>query len=256
MAFADTNYCPRLLLCRREEKGKVGSAMAGYSELLLGIDLGTSSVKTVMFDTQGQVRATAVREYPVSRPRPGWAEQDPQQWWQATVESLGEVLAQVPGPPIAVGIDAQSSALVALDEGGRPLRPALLWLDRRAQAQCDYIRQIVPEDEILRLSGNRLDPSYILPKVLWLREEEPDNYRRARYFLHANGFLIHRLTGEATTDLTEGGMSLLYDISQDDWSPALLDKFELPAERFPPMHPPSQVVGEVTAWASEWRSCP
>ena len=224
--------------------------MTPPGEALLGLDLGTSSLKAVLFDRAGRVLAAAARDYPLSHPAPGWVEQDPREWWEALVGAVREVLAAAAVTPAAVGICSQSSALVAVDEAGEPLGPAPTWLDRRAGAECDLVRATLGEDRLLQLSGNRLDPSYILPKALWLRMHEPERFARARHFLHANGFLIHRLTGVASTDLTEGGMSLLYDMATADWSPEILDRFDLPAEKLPPLTPPAQVVGEVTRAAA------
>lgn len=224
--------------------------MTPASEALLGLDLGTSSVKTVLFDLEGRVLATAQRDYPTARPRPGWAEQDPNRWWEDSAATIREVLAASGCRPRAVGLTSQSSAVVAVDGAGQVIRPAPLWLDRRATAECDAIREAMDEAELLRLSGNRLDPSYILPKLLWLRDHEPETLTGARWLLHANGFLVHRLTGVATTDLTEGGMSLLYDMATGDWSAELLSRFDLPAEKLPPMTPPAQVVGQVTPAAA------
>ena len=221
------------------------------SDALLGLDLGTSSVKTVMFDLEGRVLACAQLDYPTARPQPGWAEQDPGRWWEAAAATIREVVADAGRQPRAVGITSQSSAVVAVDESGRVLRPAPIWLDRRAGAECDLVRETLDEEEIIRLSGNRVDPSYILPKLLWLREHEPDTFAAARWFLHANGYLVYRLTGAATTDLTEGGMSLLYDMATSDWAPEILEKFGLPIEKLPPMMPPAQVVGRVTAAAAQ-----
>ncbi len=225
--------------------------MAASSQALLGLDLGTSSVKTVLFDLDGNVLAAAQGDYPTRRPHPGWAEQDPEAWWEAVVATVRQVVRVANMQPVAVGIASQSSAVVAVSPEGRVLRPALLWLDRRAQAQCEEISQTVPEADFVRLCGNRLDPSYVLPKLLWLRRHEPQVYDQARWFLHANGFLAYRLTGTASTDLTEGGMSLLYDMSASDWSPELLTRFDLPAERLPPMCEPTQVVGTVSAKAAK-----
>jgi xylulokinase len=220
------------------------------TDALLGLDLGTSSVKTVMFDLDGRVLACAQRDYPTARPHPGWAEQEPATWWEASAATIREVLSACALQPRAVGITSQSSAVVAVDERGRVLRPAPLWLDRRAGAECDLVRETLDEEEIIRLSGNRVDPSYILPKLLWLRRHEPDVFAAARWFLHANGYLVYRLTGVPTTDLTEGGMSLLYDMATSDWSPEILEKFGLPGEKLPPLTPPAQVVGTVTPEAA------
>ncbi len=224
--------------------------MVSTSDALLGLDLGTSSVKTVMFARDGRVLAAAQRDYPTARPHPRWAEQDAENWWEASAATMREVVSASAVQPRALGITSQSSAVVAVDQDGRVLRPAPLWLDRRATAECDLLRETMAEEEIIRLSGNRIDPSYLLPKLLWLRQHEPEVYTRARWFLHANGFLVWRLTGAVTTDLTEGGMSLLYDIASSDWCREILDRFDLPAAKLPPMTPSAQVVGQVTPAAA------
>jgi FGGY-family pentulose kinase len=171
-------------------------------DYLLGIDLGTQGVRCALFDLEGRLVATAARPVGTSHPRPMWAEQDPEAWWEATLAVMRETMAGAGVPPTAVralSYDCASCNVVALDPAGRPLRPALLWMDERAhEAAATLTRLGSPH---FRYCGGSLSPQWMLPKALWLKQHEPDTYARATWLVEATDLLTHRLTGEWTASL-------------------------------------------------------
>src|SRR5215218_7207936 len=139
---------------------------------LVGLDVGTTGVKALAVSTGGEVLARAERGYPLSTPRPGWAEQDPEDWWRATEAALADLALE----PAAIGFSGQMHGLVLLDGAGTVLRPALLWNDQRTAAECAEIEERVGLDRLIRLTGNRALTGFTAPKLVWLRNHEPDNY--------------------------------------------------------------------------------
>ena len=171
-------------------------------DFLVGIDLGTQGVRCALFDLEGRIVATATRSYETAHPRPMWAEQDPEGWWQATVAALRETIEQAGVPPAAVralSYDCASCTVVALDGAGRPLRPALLWMDERAHEAAAALTRLGSPH--FRYCGGSLSPQWMLPKALWLKQHEPDTYVRAAWLVEATDLLTHRLTGEWTASL-------------------------------------------------------
>ena len=148
-------------------------AAGRVSEMLVGLDIGTSAVKGIAIDHDGRVAAIAEASYPLSTPQPGWAEQDPQDWWVATQAVLDALRAKA-GPPSAIGLSGQMHGLVALDAEGRVLRPAILWNDQRTGAECAEIERLIGLERLISLTGNRALPGFTAPKLLWLRRHEPD----------------------------------------------------------------------------------
>jgi FGGY-family pentulose kinase len=169
---------------------------------LLGIDLGTQGIRCALFDLDGRLVATATRPYGTSHPRPMWAEQDPETWWQATVAAVRETVARAGVPPAAVralSYDCASCNVVALDDAGRPLRPALLWMDERAHEAAAVLTRLGSPH--FRYCGGSLSPQWMLPKALWLKQHEPDTYARAAWLVEATDLLTYRLTGRWTASL-------------------------------------------------------
>ncbi len=219
---------------------------------ILSVDLGTTSTKTVLFDDKLKVLASARHEYPTSYPRPGWAEQDAESWWDALVATVGEVLRGSgvnPGDIAGIGVDSMSSMALPLDGEGKPLRKGLLWLDRRAREESDWIQDTFGE-ELVSISSNHSDPSNFAPKILWMRKNEPEVYEKARTFLHCNGYLVYRLTGKYSMDISEAGMSQLCDIRTGQWSDRLIGLCGIDREKLPPVYASTDVVGGLTGEAA------
>jgi xylulokinase len=201
---------------------------------LIGLDVGTSGVKAVAISAEGELLASAEESYPLSTPRPGWAEQDPDDWWRAAQAAL----ARLPEGP--VGLSGQMHGLVVLDGGGRPLRPAILWNDQRTGAECAEIERRLG---LHRLTGNRALPGFTAPKLLWLRTHEPDVYARVRRVLLPKDYVRLRLTGEHAIDAADASGTLLFDVAERRWSDEVCAALEVPLEWLPPVHESTAIAG-------------
>jgi xylulokinase len=219
---------------------------------LLSVDIGTESARVAVLDPDGRVLASSSREYDLSCPRPGWAEQDPEMWWEATVENIQDVLAAVSGVEIvSIGIGGQMHAPVPVDgAGGLVSRAALLWCDKRSAPQCEAALAEVDEAEILRLTGNAAVPSWTGFKLKWLQDNQPEVYRRASLFLTCKDYLNLRLTGERFTDYSEASGSFLFDARRRAWSPELCELLGVEIGKLPPIAESARVIGRVTAEAA------
>ena len=193
---------------------------------LVGIDVGTSGVKGLAIDADGGVLAGAERGYPLSTPRPGWAEQDPEDWWHATSAVLGE-LGDAVGAPAGIGLSGQMHGLVALDARGRVLRPAILWNDQRTGAESEEIERTIGLERLIALTGNRALPGYTAPKLLWLRRHEPEVYRQIDRVALPKDYVRLRLCGEHATDVSDASGTLLLDVARRRWSEEVLTELEL-----------------------------
>jgi xylulokinase len=203
---------------------------------LLGIDVGTSSAKAVLMDEGGAVVAIAAPEYDFATPRPLWAESDPEDWWQATIKAIREIFDKSevdPGDIAGVGLTGQMHGLVLLDGAGEVLRPCIMWNDQRTAAQCAAITDRVGAAEVLRMTGNPILPGFTAPKIVWVRENEPEVYSRTAHVLLPKDTIRYRLSGEFFTDVSDAsGMSLL-DVQRRRWSPEMLDACEIPEAWMP-----------------------
>jgi xylulokinase len=204
---------------------------------LLGLDVGTSAVKGVAIDEEGRILATASAEYPLARPRPGWSEQDPEDWWRATEEVLG----LLPDGPI--GLSGQMHGLVVLDHERRVLRPAILWNDQRTAAECAEIEARVGLPQLLELTGNRALTGFTAPKLLWLRRHEPELYGRIRHVLLPKDYVRFRLTGELAVDVADASGTLLFDVGRRAWSEEVCAALEIPLEWLPPVYESTEIAG-------------
>ena len=204
---------------------------------LVGLDVGTSGVKAVAVSESGEVLARSARGYPLSTPRPGWAEQDPEDWWTAAQAAL----ADLGGEPAAIGLSGQMHGLVALDEHDRVLRPAILWNDQRTAAECAEIEARVGLDRLIELTGNRALTGFTAPKLLWLRKHEPDVFARIRRVLLPKDYVRLRMTGEHAIDAADASGTLLFDVRRRAWSEDVLDALDLPASWLPPVHESTEI---------------
>lgn len=220
--------------------------------LSLGIDVSTTAVKAVVIDENGSVVASASTPLSLQTPRPLWAEQSPEDWWQATCASVRQAMARLDNDRLqAIGVTGQMHGLVLLDEDLEVLRPAILWNDQRAAAQCDAIRQRLGQSQLVRLTGNDAFPGFSAPKLLWVREHEPKIYARVRHVLLPKDYVRLRLTSEPATDRAGAGGTLLLGLESRDWSPAVLEALEIPPEWLPPTHEGTQITGFVSADGAE-----
>ncbi len=222
---------------------------------LLGIDIGTSGTKAVLIKPDGAVTATATFEYPLSHPHPLWAEQDPEAWWEATVKSIRAVLEKAgisadSDSIAAVGLTGQMHGLVMLDRSGKVLRPAILWNDQRTAAQCAAITERVGEKRLLELTGNPVLPGFTAPKILWVRENEPEIYQRCDKILLPKDYIRYRLSGEFLGDVSDASGTSLFDVARRQWSGDMLDALELPRARLPEITESTAASAAVSADAA------
>jgi len=208
---------------------------------LVGLDVGTTSVKGIAIDQTGAVVHVAERGYPLSTPRPGWSEQDPELWWKAAAEVLDECDAD---RALGIGLSGQMHGLVALDGDDRPLRPAILWNDGRTQKQCDEIEERVGRERLIELTGNRALAGFTAPKLLWLREEEPETYAQIRSILLPKDYVRLRLCEEHAIDVADASGTLLFDVARRQWSAEVVDALEIDPEWLPRVAESPEVAGE------------
>ena len=215
--------------------------------VLLGIDVGTTGARVVGVTAGGEVVADASEGFPLAAPRPGWAEQDPQDWWTATQRALATVISELDDEVTGIGLTGQMHGSVFLDEHGDVIRPALLWNDQRTEAQCDAITERVGADRLIAVAGNPALTGFQAPKILWLRDEEPDHYARVRRVLLPKDYVRYRLTGELATDASDASGTLLLDVGERNWSPEILEALEIPAAWLPQLYEGPETTGRVAA---------
>ena len=203
----------------------------GSSEIVVGLDVGTSAVKAVALGLDGQVLASHEVAYPLAVPKPGWAEQDPEDWWRATEEALAVVAAS--GGLVGVGLSGQMHGLVVLDRADRVIRPAILWNDQRTAAECKEITERVGERELIALTGNRALTGFTAPKLMWMRTHEPEAYGRIARVMLPKDYVRLRLCGEHATDVAYATGTLLLNVARRAWSSELLEALEVERDWLP-----------------------
>src|SRR5208337_5018052 len=221
----------------------------------LGIDIGTSGTKTLAIDERGTILASASAEYPCSHPHPGWSEQDPELWWDATVQTLQAVLAAgafTPADVKGIGLSGQMHGSVLLDETGSVIRPALLWNDQRTAAECREIEEKAGgRAALVKLVANPALTGFTAPKLLWVRNHEPANWDRVRQVLLPKDYVRYRLTGTFATEVSDASGTLLLDVVNRRWSRELLGKLEIDPALLPPCYESPEVSGMVSATGSK-----
>ncbi len=215
----------------------------------LGIDSSTTGVKALITDQQGKVTGTATTELPLSTPQPLWSEQDPADWWKGTIASIKKVLTatELTGADIqAIGLTGQMHGLTPLDENGDVVRPAMLWNDQRTGPQCDQIRARLGKDRLIALTGNDALTGFTAPKILWIRDHEPQAFAKIKQVLLPKDYIRYKLTGDYATDMAGASGTLLLDVKNRDWSAEVLAALEIPAEWLPPTHEGPQITGQIS----------
>lgn len=220
--------------------------------LILAIDLGTTTCKTVIVDSQLQLVVKDAVEYPVNTPCAGWAEQDPQTWWATVRESLYKVLTQLKARGrsandiCAIGLSGQMHGLVMLDEANEPVRPAILWNDQRSAPQCTRLyAQLGGIEGLMSYTNNPMLPGYTGGKILWVRENEPEHYQQARRFCLPKDYIRYRLIGRVATDVSDASGTGFFDVRNRKWADRLLDRLDLPESWFPQTYESCEVVGQI-----------
>lgn len=220
---------------------------------VIGIDSSTTATKAQLVDEAGGVAAIASSEYAYDTPQPLWTEQDPKLWWTATKEAVAGVLAKagVSGKDVAaIGLTGQMHGLVLLDERGDVLRPSILWNDQRTGAECDEMRDRVGKERLIQITGNDALTGFTAPKILWVRNNEPEIFDRARRVLLPKDYVRFRLTGEYAIDRAGGAGTILFDLAARTWSDAVLEDLGLDRSLFPETYEGHEVTGTITVEAA------
>src|SRR4051794_5276735 len=221
---------------------------------IVTVDNGTSSTKTVLWTAEGVPVAEAEEAYALRRPQPAWAEIDANVWWDAACITIRAVLAKSginPRQVAGVGVDGIGWTLLPVDEECNPLAPALIWLDRRAQEETDWLRGLEQADALVDLVANPIDSAYITPKLLWLKRHNPQVFAAAHHFLTASGFLVARLTGQFTCDYTQAYGYHFFDIRRERWDAGAAELMGVPLDKMPPLRACTEIAGGITAQAAE-----
>jgi xylulokinase len=220
---------------------------------IITIDVGTSSTKTALWDVNGTILAEASQAYPLHRPDPLWAEIDAAVWWRAVCNTVQEVITISridPRDVVGIGVDAVGWTLVPVDEHVNPLHPALIWLDRRAEAETAWLKTLPEADRLVHLDANPLDSAYITPKLVWLKRHHPALFDATHTFLAATGFIVARLTGELSCDFTQAYGYHLFDMARERWDADAADLVGVPVEKMPRLCACTGIAGQVTTRAA------
>jgi len=220
----------------------------------LGLDISTTASKALLMDETGSVVSVAAQPHSLQTPHPLWSEQDPAEWWDAVAASIRAALAQaaIRGEEIAaVGLTGQMHGLVLLDEAGQVLRPAILWNDGRSQSQCDEIHRRLGREAFIQISGNVALTGFTAPKILWVAQNEPEIYARARHILLPKDTIRYRLTGDFAMDKADGSGTALFDLKTRAWSEKILAALEIPRAWMPPTFEGTTFTGTISAEAAK-----
>lgn len=221
---------------------------------LLGLDISTTGAKALIIDERGTVIASHTAPQPISTPKPLWSEQNPADWWDGMVTAIRTALAKadLTGADIAcIGLTGQMHGLVLLDRAGSVLRPSILWNDQRTQAQCDAMTEKIGFKRLIELTGNRALTGFTAPKILWVRDHEPDVYARAAHILLPKDYIRFMLTGEYAIDVADAAGTSLLNVAERRWSGEVLDALQIPVEWLPKTYEGPEVTGVVSGAAAE-----
>ncbi|ACL70698.1 xylulokinase [Halothermothrix orenii] len=216
---------------------------------LIGLDIGTSGVKGILVSVTGDIVASRTEGYPLATPNPGWAEQDPEDWWQATKKVINGLLtdSQIdPGTVRGISLSGQMHSSVFLNDKMEVIRPAILWSDTRTTRQCQEIYNRVDGlESLIDLVSNPALEGFTAPKILWLRDNEPENFEEVKLVLLPKDYIRYKLTGEINTEVSDAAGTLLLDVVEKDWSKEILDRLNLDREMLPPVLDSTEIAGKV-----------
>lgn len=215
--------------------------------LYIGVDLGTSAVKLLLMDGEGKIRKIVSREYPIYFPNPGWSEQDPQDWYTQTMEGIRELVAEADKDQIAgISFGGQMHGLVILDDQDQVIRPALLWNDGRTFEECDYLNNVIGKEKLSQYTANISFTGFTAPKILWVKNKEPENFARIAKIMLPKDYIAYKLTGVHCTDFSDASGMLLLDVKNRCWSKEMCDICGIQMEMLPKLFESYECVGTLT----------
>ena len=212
----------------------------------IGIDLGTSSVKLMLLDGEGEIRNTVTKEYPVSYPQSGWSEQNASDWWSAICDALPELLCGFDGQTVkGIGVAGQMHGLVVLDKDDNVIRPTILWNDGRTDKETAYLNEVIGKETLFEHTGNIAFAGFTAPKIMWLRNNEPQNFEKISKIMLPKDYINYLLTGTHCTDYSDAAGMLLLDVKNKRWSKPMLDICGITEEQMPRLYESFEVVGTI-----------
>jgi len=221
---------------------------------LLGIDVGTTGTKSVIFDIGGQLVSKGYEEYPVLTPKADWAEQEPDIWWNATINTIKAAInnaAISSDDIICIGLSSQTNSPLFLDKNGKPIRPCILWMDKRAEPQAAWVRTKIGKESFYKVTGVKIDPFYSFCKILWLKENQPEIYEKTNVILQPKDYIGFKLTGEYALDVASASSSGFIDCRKVGYAEELLEESGFSIEKLPNLVSSLDVIGNVTREAAK-----
>lgn len=226
--------------------------------LFLGIDVGTTSTRVLAINEKGEIKASVSKEYPMLTPQPGWAEQDPEDWWRATVEGIREAISKGMDPQEVkgIGLSGQMHGSVFLDKDGKVIRPAILWCDQRTAEQCEWITEKIGKDKVVQYTCNPVLTGFTAPKIIWLRDKEPSNFEKLAKVLLPKDYIRYRLTGEYASEVSDASGTSLFDVKNRRWSKEMVEGMGLSMDILPTVAESPEITGHLSKIASEETGLP
>ena len=210
----------------------------------IGIDLGTSAVKLLLMEGSGKILKIVSREYPICFPKPGWSEQNPYDWFTQSMDGLKELLDGTDRSLVAgISFGGQMHGLVALDDKDEVIRPAILWNDGRTTKECDYLNQVIGKERLSAYTANISFTGFTAPKVLWMKNNEPENFAKIHKIMLPKDYLAFRLSGNYSTDVSDASGTLFFDVKNRCWSKEMLEICGITEEQLPKLYESWEVVG-------------
>ncbi|MBP3718941.1 MAG: xylulokinase [Eubacterium sp.] len=220
--------------------------------MYIGVDLGTSAVKLLAMSSEGEILKTVSVEYPISFPQSGWSEQNPEDWYKGTLEGIGKLLEGLNDKVVeGIGVGGQMHGLVILDENDEVIRPAILWNDGRTTKETDYLNTVIGQDKLSEYTGNIAFAGFTAPKVLWVKENEPENFAKIKKLMLPKDYIVYKLTGSYVSDYSDASGMLLMDVKNKCWSKEMLEICGISHVEMPELHESFDVVGDVKPEISE-----
>jgi xylulokinase len=217
---------------------------------ILAHDIGTTGDKATLFDLDGHLISSVLKEYNLYQSQPTWAEQNPEDWWAAFIASTQEILKISKVNPIdivAIGFSGQMMGCLPIDKDGNPLRHSIIWMDQRSVKQANLISEKIGEVNFYKITGNRISPTYTISKILWLKENEPTIFERTYKFLQSKDYIVFKLTGEYVTDYSDASLAGLLDVNKRKWAYEIFEELQIPIDKLPKLCASIEVIGNIKA---------